>query len=101
MTHSSFSNVIPACQHFDTLYSELAGRLSRVIVSDDPRVHGKGGLMDQFKNADMPRIAISVDMLDTGVDIREVVNLVFAKPVYSYVKFWQMIGRGTRDHEAC
>jgi type I restriction enzyme R subunit len=44
----------------------------------------------------MPRVAISVDMLDTGVDIREVVNLVFAKPVYSYVKFWQMIGRGTR-----
>ena len=41
-------------------------------------------------------MAISVDMLDTGVDIREVVNLVFAKPVYSYVKFWQMIGRGTR-----
>jgi type I restriction enzyme R subunit len=35
-------------------------------------------------------------MLDTGVDVREVVNLVFAKPVYSYVKFWQMIGRGTR-----
>ncbi len=81
---------------FDTLYPEHAGRLSRVIVSDDPRVHGKGGLLDQFKNADMPRVAISVDMLDTGVDIREVVNLVFAKPVYSYVKFWQMIGRGTR-----
>ena len=40
--------------------------------------------------------AISVDMLDTGVDVPEVVNLVFAKPVYSYVKFWQMIGRGTR-----
>ncbi len=59
-------------------------------------MYGKGGLLDQFKNQDMPRVAISVDMLDTGVDIREVVNLVFAKPVYSYVKFWQMIGRGTR-----
>ncbi len=44
----------------------------------------------------MPRVAISVDMLDTGIDVREVVNLVFAKPVYSYTKFWQMIGRGTR-----
>jgi type I restriction enzyme R subunit len=44
----------------------------------------------------MPRIAISVDMLDTGIDVRELVNLVFAKPVYSYTKFWQMIGRGTR-----
>jgi type I restriction enzyme R subunit len=81
---------------FDRLYPEHRGRLARVLVSDDSRVHGKGGLLDQFKTQDMPRVAISVDMLDTGVDIREVVNLVFAKPVYSYVKFWQMIGRGTR-----
>ncbi len=78
------------------MYPEQRGRLARVIVADDSWVYGKGGLLDQFKNQDMPRVAISVDMLDTGVDIREVVNLVFAKPVYSYVKFWQMIGRGTR-----
>lgn len=83
-------------QIFDSLYPEYAGELARVMVSDDPRVHGKGGLLYQFKNSDLPRIAISVDMLDTGIDIREVVNLVFAKPVYSYTKFWQMIGRGTR-----
>ena len=44
----------------------------------------------------MPHIAISVDMLDTGVDVLEVANLVFFKPVYSRIKFWQMIGRGTR-----
>ncbi len=81
---------------FDQTYPEQRGRLARVIVSDDSRVYGKGGLLDQFRTQDMPRVAISVDMLDTGVDIREVVNLVFAKPVYSYVKFWQMIGRGTR-----
>jgi len=81
---------------FDHLYPEHQGRLARVIVSDDPRVHGMGGLLDQFKTQDMPRVAISVDMLDTGIDILEVVNLVFAKPVYSYTKFWQMIGRGTR-----
>jgi type I restriction enzyme, R subunit len=81
---------------FDQLYPEHRGRLARVLVSDDSRVYGRGGLLDQFKTQDMPRVAISVDMLDTGVDIREVVNLVFAKPVYSYVKFWQMIGRGTR-----
>ena len=43
-----------------------------------------------------PHIAISVDMLDTGIDVPEVANLVFAKPVYSKIKFWQMIGRGTR-----
>jgi len=83
-------------QIFDALYPEYKGELAKVLVSDDPRVYGKGGLLDQFKNNDMPRIALSVDMLDTGIDIRELVNLVFAKPVYSYTKFWQMIGRGTR-----
>ncbi len=81
---------------FDKLYPQYKGELAKVLVSDDPRVYGKGGLLDQFTNNDMPRIAISVDMLDTGIDVRELVNLVFAKPVYSYTKFWQMIGRGTR-----
>lgn len=81
---------------FDSLYPEFKGELAKVVVSEDPRVHGKGGLLDQFVSSDMPRIAISVDMLDTGIDVRELVNLVFAKPVYSYTKFWQMIGRGTR-----
>ncbi|MGE3825784.1 MAG: DEAD/DEAH box helicase family protein [Bacteroidia bacterium] len=81
---------------FDSLYPEYKGELAKVIVSEDPRVYGKGGLLDQFTNNDMPRIALSVDMLDTGIDIRELTNLVFAKPVYSYTKFWQMIGRGTR-----
>ncbi len=81
---------------FDDLYPEHKGNLAKVIVSDDARVYGKGGLLDQFTNNDFPRIAISVDMLDTGIDVRELVNLVFAKPVFSYTKFWQMIGRGTR-----
>ena len=56
-------------------------------------------MIDDFKgqgtNPELT-IAISVDMLDTGIDVPEVVNLVFAKPVYSYSKFWQMVGRGTR-----
>jgi type I restriction enzyme R subunit len=81
---------------FDDLYPEHKGNIAKVIVSDDSRVYGKGGLLDQFINKDFPRIAISVDMLDTGIDVRELVNLVFAKPVFSYTKFWQMIGRGTR-----
>ena len=85
---------------FDQLYPEHRGRLARVLVSDDSRVHGRGGLLDKFKNQDMPRVAISVDMLDTGIDVLEIVNLVFARPVYSYVKFWQMIGRGTRILDA-
>jgi type I restriction enzyme R subunit len=82
---------------FDSLYPEHRGRLARVIVADDSRAQD---LLRQFKREDMPRVGISVDMLDTGVDVREVVNLVFAKPVYSYVKFWQIIGRGTRVLEA-
>ncbi len=81
---------------FNDLYPEYNSELAKVITSEDPRVYGKGGLLDQFIKNDMPRIAISVDMLDTGIDIREDVNLVFAKPVFSYTKFWQMIGRGTR-----
>ena len=67
-----------------------------MIDSHDARAEE---LIDDFKgegnNQDLT-IAISVDMLDTGIDVPEIVNLVFAKPVYSYVKFWQMIGRGTR-----
>lgn len=81
---------------FNSLYPQFNGELAKVIVSDDSRAYGKGGLLDQFKNQDMPRIAISVGMLDTGIDIKEVSNLVFAKPIYSYTRFWQMIGRGTR-----
>jgi hypothetical protein len=54
-------------------------------------------LIDDFKDwKNSLTIAISVDMLDTGIDVPEVVNLVFAKPIKSKVKFWQMIGRGTR-----
>ena len=79
---------------FDELYPQFAGKFCRVIHSKEPRAEA---LIDQFKEpqGDL-RIAISVDMLDTGIDVPEVVNLVFAKPVKSKVKFWQMIGRGTR-----
>ena len=67
-----------------------------MIDNYDPRAEQ---LIDDFKgegtNNDLT-IAISVDMLDTGIDIPEIVNLVFARPVKSPVKFWQMIGRGTR-----
>ena len=54
-------------------------------------------LIDRFSTkAKMPQIAVSVDMLDTGIDVPEILNLVFFKKVRSYSKFWQMIGRGTR-----
>ncbi|MDE2222631.1 MAG: DEAD/DEAH box helicase family protein [Candidatus Omnitrophica bacterium] len=78
---------------FDRLYPQYKGRLAEVVVSEDSRADG---FLTRFENDSYPRIAISVDMLDTGVDVREVVNLVFAKPVFSKIKFWQMIGRGTR-----
>ncbi len=81
---------------FDALYPEYHGQLARRFISDDERVYGKGGLLDQFRNQSMPRVAISVDLMDTGIDVREITNLVLAKPVFSYTKFWQMIGRGTR-----
>ena len=53
--------------------------------------------IDEFSDPKkMPQIAISVDMLDTGIDVPEILNLVFFKKVMSKAKFWQMIGRGTR-----
>lgn len=79
---------------FDELYPSYGGNFCRVITSHDPYA---SDLIDEFKDPQSAlRIAISVDMLDTGIDVPEIVNLVFAKPVRSYVKFWQMIGRGTR-----
>ena len=81
---------------FDELYPEYGSKFCQVIDNYDPRAEQ---LIDDFKGFgtnDKLTIAISVDMLDTGIDVPEIVNLVFAKPVKSYVKFWQMIGRGTR-----
>lgn len=81
---------------FDEMYPQYGGDFCRVIDNYDPRAEE---LIDDFKgvgtNPELT-IAISVDMLDTGIDIPAVVNLVFAKPIFSYIKFWQMIGRGTR-----
>jgi type I restriction enzyme, R subunit len=80
---------------FNAANPSLAGHFARVIT------HETGAyaqtLIDDFsKKNGAPHIAISVDMLDTGIDVPEVVNLVFFKPVRSKTKFWQMMGRGTR-----
>jgi type I site-specific restriction endonuclease len=78
--------------------------LLQVIYHGTERVHDGSygdGLISKFKKQDKPRLAVSVDMLDTGVDIPEVVNLVFMKPVQSPIKLWQMIGRGTRNNATC
>lgn len=83
-------------QMFDEMYPQYGGTFCQVIDNYDPRAEQ---LIDDFKGEGTNRdltIGISVDMLDTGIDIPEILNLVFAKPVKSPVKFWQMIGRGTR-----
>lgn len=82
---------------FSEMYPDLGGNFCRVIHSKYERAEE---MIDNFKSAeghkDEITIAVSVDMLDTGIDVPECVNLVFAKPIKSKVKFWQMVGRGTR-----
>ena len=79
---------------FNVNYPKYKGLFAQVIDSHDSYAQS---LLDDFSDPQKdPIIAISVDMLDTGVDVPEVVNLVFFKPVFSRVKFNQMLGRGTR-----
>ncbi len=81
-------------ERFDQLFPHYHGKFARRVVHDDNYVQTT---IDDFKVEEKePHIAVSVDMLDTGVDIPELVNLVFFKRVRSKTKFWQMIGRGTR-----
>jgi len=80
---------------FNAAYPNLAGHFARVITYESGAYAQT--LIDDFsKQTKAPHIAISVDMLDTGIDVPEVVNLVFFKQVRSKTKFWQMMGRGTR-----
>ncbi len=81
-------------QRFDANYPHHAGQFARLI---DYSVVYAQSLIDDFSETEKaPHIAVSVDMLDTGIDVPDVVNLVFFKIVRSKTKFWQMIGRGTR-----
>ena len=81
-------------ERFDANYPHHGGHFARVI---DFKTEYAQDLIDDFsKTEKQPHIAISVDMLDTGIDVPEVVNLVFFKIVRSKTKFWQMLGRGTR-----
>ena len=78
---------------FEREYPNLPG-FAKVI---DNKINYAQSLIDEFSDPKkLPQIAISVDMLDTGIDVPECVNLVFFKKVMSKAKFWQMIGRGTR-----
>ena len=81
-------------KRFKTLYPEKVDDYCQLV---DYSVSKAGTIIDDFKvPAKDPVIAVSVDMLDTGIDVPEVLNLVFFKRVFSVIKFWQMIGRGTR-----
>ena len=81
-------------ERFNKHYPEFRGRFARVITHGTEYAQS---LIDDFSKKDRdPHIAISVDMLDTGIDVPEVLNLVFFKPLHSRTKFWQMLGRGTR-----
>lgn len=81
-------------KRFQVLFPEYGEEFIKQI---DYSIKYCDSLIDDFSTKDkMPQIAVSVDMLDTGIDIPEILNLVFFKKVRSYAKFWQMIGRGTR-----
>ncbi|MFZ3139477.1 DEAD/DEAH box helicase family protein [Polaromonas sp.] len=81
-------------ERFNANYPHYQGEFARVVTYKTDYAQT---LIDAFSSKDkMPHIAISVDMLDTGIDVPEVVNLVFFKIVRSRTKFWQMVGRGTR-----
>lgn len=80
----------------EIFHTEYPGYPDFAKVIDNYMTYAQSAI-DEFSDAKkMPQIAISVDMLDTGIDVPEVVNLVFFKKVMSKAKFWQMIGRGTR-----
>jgi len=81
-------------KRFDVNYPREKGSFARTVHCELPYAQS---VIDDFSNPTKPpHIAISVDMLDTGIDVPEVVNLVFFKMVRSKTKFWQMVGRGTR-----
>lgn len=81
-------------ERFNKLYPQYHGTFAQRITCDDAYAQT---IIDDFKQPEKePHIAVSVDMMDTGIDVPECVNLVFFKKVRSKAKFWQMIGRGTR-----
>ncbi len=81
-------------KRFNANYPHFNGTFARLITFEDGYAQT---LIDDFSDPEkVPHLAISVDMLDTGIDVPEVVNLVFFKIIRSKTKFWQMLGRGTR-----
>ncbi len=84
-------------KRFDRLYPNLCDEVS-VIVSGPTRYMDE---VNRFIKDSSPRVALSVGVLDTGIDLPEIMNLVFVTPVFSSIRFWQMLGRGTRNFATC
>lgn len=80
-------------ERFGKLYPGYPGDYIKTVLHSDDYAHT---VIDEFELKPLPAIVVSVDMMDTGIDVPEIVNLVFFKKVRSKIKFWQMIGRGTR-----
>ena len=86
-------------ERFNANYPHYRGHFARVI---DNYAKYPGSLIEEFSDKESElRMAISVDMLDTGIGVPEVVNLVFFKPIHSKIKFLRMMGRGTRLSPTC
>ncbi|GAA0711502.1 DEAD/DEAH box helicase family protein [Paraclostridium ghonii] len=81
-------------ERFNKLFPQYGGNFAKAVDYSTSYVDS---IIDDFSDKNkLPQIAVSVDMLDTGIDIPEILNLVFFKKVRSKTKFWQMVGRGTR-----
>ena len=96
-----FCASVKHAEALELLFQKLDPLLAKdvkVITSNKSRYPDE---VKRFEKKDNPRIALSVGVLDTGIDIPEIMNLVFVKPVISPIRFWQMLGRGTRSISAC
>ncbi|MDO8517567.1 MAG: DEAD/DEAH box helicase family protein [Nanoarchaeota archaeon] len=94
---SSVAHAYELKKVFDRLYPNLAD--DTVVIESSPTRYMDE--VNRFIKDSNPRIALSVGVLDTGIDLPEICNLVFVTPVFSHIRFWQMLGRGTRSFSAC
>lgn len=88
-------------KYLKRIFGIVSPRLSNDVQVVTSEMYRSDDEVKRFGLQSEPRIALSVGMLDTGVDIPEVCNLVFVKPVFSSIRFWQMVGRGTRNYASC
>lgn len=88
-------------EHMKKIFGQMFPKMSNDVQVITSKIYRAEDEINRFKLESEPRIVLSVGMLDTGVDVPEVCNLVFVKPTFSHIRLWQMIGRGTRNFETC